>query len=49
MINLLRSRDSGPKQPGFSLHSYHYAPQNHAILASRPRLLATIHISPTGS
>lgn len=42
-------RDSGPKHPDFSLRSYHYAPQNHAILAPLPYLLATIPLSPTDS
>jgi len=49
MENLLRGRDSDPKQPDLSLHSYHYAPQNHVILASLPHLLATIPLSPTDS
>jgi len=49
MRNLLRGRDSGPKCPDLSLHSYHYVPQNHAILTSLPHLLATITLSPTGS
>ncbi len=49
MRNLLCGRDSGPKYPDLSLHSYHYVPQNHAILASLPHLLATIALSPTDS
>jgi len=49
MMNLLRGRESGPKPPDFSLHSHHYAPQNHAILTSLPYLLATIPLSPPGS
>lgn len=49
MMNLLRGRESGPKYPDFSLHSHHYAPQNHTILTSLPYLLATIPISPAGS
>jgi len=36
MKNLLRGRDNGPKHPDLSLHSYHYAPQNHAIFNSSP-------------
>jgi len=39
----------GQKHPDLSLHSYHYVPQNHAIFDSRPHLLATITLSPTGS
>ncbi len=31
MRNLLRGRDKGQKHPDLSLHSCHYAPQNHAI------------------
>ncbi len=42
-------RDNGPKRPDLSLHSYHYAPQNHAIFDSFPHLLATITLSPTDS
>jgi len=49
MRNLLRGRDNGPKEPDFSLHSYHYAPQNHTLLTSLPHLLATITLSPTDS
>jgi len=49
MMNLLRGRESGPKRPDFSLHSHHYGPQNHAILASLPLLLAAIPLSPTDS
>jgi len=49
MRNLLRGRDNGPKYPDLSLHSYHYAPQNHAIFDSLPHLLATITLSPTDS
>jgi len=49
MRNLLRGRDSGPKYPDFSLHSYHYAPQNYVIFSLLPHLLATIILSPTGS
>jgi len=49
MRNLLRGRDNGPKHPDLSLHSYHYAPQNHAIFDSFPHLLATITLSPTDS
>jgi len=40
---------NGPKYPDLSLNSYHYVPQNHAILTSLPHLLATIPLSPTGS
>ncbi len=49
MRNLLRGRDNGPKYPDISLHSYHYAPQNHVIFDSFSHLLATITISPTDS
>jgi len=49
MRNLLRDRDNGPKHPDLSLHSHHYAPQNHAIFDSFPHLLATITLSPTDS
>jgi len=49
MENLLRGRDSGSKISVFSLHSYHYAPQTRSFLSSRPHLLATIPLSPTGS
>ncbi len=40
---------SGPKHLDFSLHGCNSAPQNHAVLASLPHLLATIPISPTDS
>ncbi len=49
MKNLLRDRDSGPKYPDLSLHSCHYAPQNHAVSDSLPQLLATIALSPADS
>ncbi len=49
MRNLLRGRYNGPKYPDSSLHSYYYAPQNHAIFDSFPHLLATITLSPSGS
>jgi len=49
MRNLLRGRETRQKYPDLSLHSYHYAPQNHDIFASFPHLLATITLSPTGS
>jgi len=49
MRNLLRGGDNGPKQPGLSLHSYHYASQNHAAFDSFSHLLATITLSPTDS
>jgi len=49
MRNLLRGKNNGPKHPDLSLHSYHYAPQNHAIFDSFPHLLATIILSPTDS
>ncbi len=46
MRNLLRGRDGGQKSPYLSLHGYHYAPQNRAIIDSLPHLLATITPSP---
>ncbi len=57
MRNLLRGRDNGPKYPDLSLHSYHYASQNHAVFYlittiaryRRLLLLATITLSPTDS
>jgi hypothetical protein len=49
MRNLLRGREGGPKNPVFSLHSYHYAPQIRSFLTSLPHLLATITLSPTDS
>jgi len=49
MRSLLRGRDGGPKYPDSSSHSHHYVPQNYAIFDSPSLLLATIHLSPTGS
>jgi hypothetical protein len=49
MRNLLRGMDDSQKYPDLSLHSYHYAPQNHAVFGSSPHLLATITLSPTDS
>ncbi len=48
MRNLLRGRDNGQKHPALSLHSYHYASQNHTVFDAFPHLLATITLSPTG-
>ncbi len=48
MRNLLRGRDNGQKHPDLSLHSYHYARQNHAVFDAFSHLLATITLSPTG-
>jgi len=50
-------RDNGPKHPDLSLHSYHYAPQNHAVFDVRRSiarhrhllLIATPPLSPTDS
>ncbi len=49
MRNLLRGRDNGQKHPDLSLHSYHYAHQNHAVFGAFLHLLATITLSPTDS
>jgi len=49
MRNLLRGRDNGLKHPDLSLHSYHYAPQNHAVFDPSLHLLVTITLSPTDS
>ena len=54
---VVRGMDNGPKYPDSSLHSYHYAPQNHAIFDfittiarhCRLLLLATITLSPIDS
>jgi len=48
MRNLLHGRDNGPKHPDLSLHSYHYASQDHALFDAFPHLLATITLSSTG-
>jgi len=49
MGKLLHGRDNGLKYSDLSLHSYHYASQNHSIFDSCFYLLVLIPLSPTGS